>query len=111
MESNYSNENIYLKALEALKGRTETISGVINNRFLEGDEDFEWEPLSIDTQSLTQITLGFGGPSDFLLVRHIGIEILRIGYFYSHWSDKAEFNIDETSPIWLYCEQLLEAMQ
>ena len=78
---------------------------------LDGDQEGEWNnyPLAVSTYQLTKIELSWGGPSDFLEVKHEGLEIISITYYFQDWFDGAKREVEEGSNVWKYCATVIEA--
>ena len=95
MDSNLEEGEFYQVARLALHEREASAITNMNGEVTEDDEDYYLEPLAIDTHSITRLTLGYGGPSDYLDVEHDGMDIIRITYRYFHWWEKASFDIAE----------------
>lgn len=81
--------------------------------YYEGDEDGEWNnyPLSVDTYKMTRIQLSWGGPSDFLDVKHDGTIILAVTYHFQDWFDGAVRDVEEGSKVWEYARTVIEARE
>lgn len=81
--------------------------------YYEGDEEGEWNnyPLSVDTYKMTRIQLSWGGPSDFLDVKHDGTIILAVTYHFQDWFDGAVRDIEEGSKVWEYARTVIEARE
>jgi hypothetical protein len=67
-------------------------------------------PLSIETVKETTVTLSWGGPSDYLHITHNDSEVLRVVYRFSDWFDTATEELDETSPLWEYAEDVISCL-
>lgn len=111
MDSNLEEEEFYQLARLALNEREASAITSMNGEATEDDEDYYWEPLAIDTHSITRLTLGYGGPNDYLDVEHDGMDIIRITYRYFHWWEKASFDIAEVSALWQYCRHIIEQLE
>lgn len=96
-----------------LKDREDQI-GELTARGFGGDEDSLQKlydlPLSIETVQETTITLSWGGPADYLHIKHNAGEILGLTYRFSDWYDTATVELDETSPLWDYASDLIETL-
>lgn len=81
--------------------------------YYEGDEEGEWNnyPLSVDTYKMTRIQLSWGGPSDFLDVKHDGTIILAVTYHFQDWFDGAVRDVEEGSKVWEYARTVIEARE
>ncbi len=111
MDSNLEEGEFYQVARLALHEREASAITNMNGEVTEDDEDYYLEPLAIDTHSITRLTLGYGGPSDYLDVEHDGMDIIRITYRYFHWWEKASFDIAEVSALWQYCRHIIEQLE
>lgn len=81
--------------------------------YYEGDDEGEWNnyPLSVDTYKMTRIQLSWGGPSDFLDVKHDGTIILAVTYHFQDWFDGAVRDVEEGSKVWEYARTVIEARE
>ena len=111
VEGNLEEDDFYQVARLALNEREASAITSMAGEVTEGNEDYYWEPLAIDTHSITRLTLGYGGPSDYLDVEHDGMDIIRITYRYFHWWEKASFDIAEVSALWQYCRHIIEQLE
>lgn len=97
-----------------LKDR-ETYLKDLQNRANDGDEqagEEVWElALGIETVTETTVTLSWGGPADYLHIKHHDGDILGVTYRFSDWFDTATEELDEISPLWDYAVQIVEALQ
>lgn len=109
MGANYEEEDFSQAVKETLKSREESVSGIGRGEF--SDEDDYLEPLDVEKLSLTRVLLSYGGPNEYLDIEHDGAKILRIKYSYFHWFDEATIRLDENSPLWNYCEGLIEGLE
>ena len=99
--------------IEAHLATLETEVTDIVQKYYEGDEDGEWNnyPLSVDTYKMTRIQLSWGGPSDFLDVKHDGHIILAVTYHFQDWFDGAVRDVQEKSKVWEYARTVIEARE
>lgn len=74
-------------------------------------EEIHESALSIETVQETTVTLSWGGPADYLHIIHNEGEVLRVTYRFSDWFDTATEELDETSPLWDYAVNVVEALQ
>jgi hypothetical protein len=81
--------------------------------YYDGDQEGEWNnyPLAVSTYQLTKIELSWGGPSDFLEVKHEGADILSITYHFQDWFDGARRDVEEGSKVWEYCATVIQARE
>ena len=81
--------------------------------YYDGDENGEWNnfPLAVSTYKLTKIELSWGGPSDFLEVKHDGADIHSVTYNFQDWFDGAHREVQEGSKVWEYCQTVIEARE
>jgi len=81
--------------------------------YYDGDQNGEWNnyPLAVSTYQLTKIELSWGGPSDFLEVKHEGADILSITYCFQDWFDGARRDVKEGSKVWEYCATVIQARE
>lgn len=95
--------------LEALE---EDIVDVIE-QYYNGDDEGVWNnyPLSVDTYKMTRIQLSWGGPSDFLDVKHDGHIVLAVTYHFQDWFDGAVRDVEEGSKVWEYARTVIEARE
>lgn len=89
--------------------------GVVHalEHYYDGDESGEWNnyPLAVSTCKLTKIELSWGGPADFLEVKHEGSEIYAVTYHLQDWFDGARRKVQEGSKVWEYCQTVIEARE
>jgi hypothetical protein len=97
-----------------LKDR-ETYFKDLQDRINEGEESAYEEmheiALGIETVTETTVTLSWGGPADYLHIKHHDGEILGVAYRFSDWFDTAIEELDETSPLWDYAVDIVETLQ
>jgi hypothetical protein len=87
-----------------MKDREQQIKELLSNP----DNDDLYDPaLSIDTRKVTTICLSWGGPADYLEVRHNGTEIERVTYRYSDWYDTATREVLEDSALYEYARNII----
>jgi|LakMenE01Jun11ns_1017448.scaffolds.fasta_scaffold9882133_3 hypothetical protein len=92
-----------------LQDRANYVKGLLTG----DDDDLEALnnlPLCIETKQETTITLSWGGPSDYLHITHDNGEVLRVVYRFSDWFDTAIEELDETSPLWDYAENVISCL-
>jgi hypothetical protein len=79
--------------------------------YYDGDQEGEWNnyPLAVSTYQLTKIELSWGGPSDFLEVKHEGADIRSITYHFQDWFDGAKRDVEEGSKVWEYCATVIQS--
>lgn len=96
-----------------LKDR-ETYLKDLQDRANDGEEEAGeeiWQvALSVDTVTETTVTLSWGGPADYLHIKHHDGEIMGLTYRFSDWFDTATEELDETSPLWDYAVQIVEIL-
>jgi hypothetical protein len=91
---------------DRMKEREQQIKELLSNP----DSDDLYDPaLSVDSEKITTICLSWGGPSDYLKVTHIGLEIYRVVYEYHDWYDGATREVLEDSPLYEYAAYILES--
>ena len=98
----------HLNALE------EDIASVIQGYYDGEEEGYEaWNnyPISVDTYKMTRIQLSWGGPSDFLDVKHDGHIVLAVTYHFQDWFDGAVRDVEEGSKVWEYARTVIEARE
>jgi len=90
---------------DVMKSREEQIKELLDNP----DNDDLYDPaLSIDTRKVTTICLSWGGPADYLEVRHVGADIERVTYRYSDWYDTATREVLDDSALYEYARNIIE---
>jgi hypothetical protein len=72
------------------------------------NDELDDPALSIDTRKLTTICLSWGGPADYLEVRHNGADIERVTYRYSDWYDTATREVLEDTALYEYARNIIE---
>lgn len=90
-----------------MKEREAQIEALLNNRDSDGSDD---PALSIDTHQITRVCLSWGGPSDYLEIRHQGQEIDGVTYRFSDWFDTATRVVLEDSPLYTYAVEVIEGL-
>lgn len=91
---------------DRMKDREQQIKELLSNP----DSDDLYDPaLSVDTVKVTTICLSWGGPSDYLKVKHVGLEIHKVTYEYYDWFDGATREVLEDSPLYEYAAYILES--
>lgn len=93
-----------------LKNTEDLVKGLMARTDDEGYQELAELPLDIETKKETTITFSYGGPADYLHITHDKGEVLRVVYRFSDWFDTATIELDETSPLWGYAEQVIEAL-
>jgi hypothetical protein len=91
---------------DVMKERELQIKELLDNP----DSDDLYDPaLSVDTKKVTTICLSWGGPSDYIKVTHVGLEIEKVTYEYYDWFDGASRVVLEDSPLYEYATYILES--
>jgi len=85
----------------------------LSERWLKKDDEDALDelnslPLDINSKKVITILLSTGGPADWVEVWCDDSEILEMYYHFSDWFDHAKRKISETSPLYNWCESLLE---
>jgi len=88
-----------------IKGQLDYMENIVKN-WTELDE----LALCVETKKETTITFSYGGPADYLHITHDDGEVLRVVYRFSDWFDTATIELDESSPLWGYAEQVIETL-
>ena len=74
-----------------------------------GDEESIYElALSVDTEKITTICLSYGGPADYIEIRHNLDGIRSMTYRFSDWFDTATEPIERGSYLWNYGVMMLD---
>jgi len=76
----------------------------------EAQTELDQLPLSVDTKQVTTITLSWGGPADYLEVKHQERDIIGITYRYSDWFDTATRVVTIDSPLYDYAVSVIEGL-
>ena len=90
---------------DAAKEREAQIQALLNDPESDGNDD---PALSVETYQVTKIWLSWGGPSDYLEVRHQGREVEGVKYIFSDWFDTASRVVLEDSPLYTYAVEVVE---
>lgn len=90
-----------------LKNREEDIQTLLADP--NGDDNYD-PALSIDTVQLTTVCLSYGGPADYLEIKHDGARIESVTYRYSDWFDTATRDVPEDSPLYDYARYIVEGI-
>jgi hypothetical protein len=91
--------------LKELYSRLESGDDVANE---EASIELNELPLGISTAQFTVITLAYGGPAEYIEVTHDGFDIIRAVYRFSDWYDTATLELDDTSPLYRYAQEIIE---
>lgn len=94
--------------LKELYARLESGDAVANE---EASIELNELPLGINTSQFTRITLAYGGPAEYIEVFHDGYEISRAVYRFSDWFDTATLELDESSPLYRYAQEVIETIE
>jgi hypothetical protein len=90
---------------DAAKEREAQIQALLNDPESDGNDD---PALSVETYQITKIWLSWGGPSDYIEVRHQGPEVEGVNYIFSDWFDTASRVVLEDSPLYAYAVEVVE---
>jgi len=90
---------------DEMKDREAQIEALLNNPESDGNDD---PALSIDTHQVTRVCLSWGGPSDYIEIRHQGQYIDGVTYRFSDWFDTATRVVLEDSPLYTYAVEVIE---
>ena len=73
----------------------------------EAQESLYEYALGMSTRKETVITLSWGGPASYIEVIHEGADIIRAVYRFSDWFDTATQELDDSSPLYRYAQELI----
>lgn len=90
-----------------LKSREDDIRAIAADP--NGDDNYD-PALSVDTVQLTTVCLSYGGPADYLEIKHEGPSIESVTYRYSDWFDTATRDVPEDSPLYEYARYIVECI-
>ena len=100
--SELANTESYLREVYT---RLESDDAVANE---EASIELNEYPLGISTAQFTVITLAYGGPAEYIEVTHDGFNIIRAVYRFSDWFDTATLELDESSPLYRFAQEVIE---
>lgn len=95
-----------VRVLDEMKEREAQILALLNDPESDGNDD---PALSIDRHAVTIVCLSYGGPADYLEIRHQGLDIDRVTYRFSDWFDTATAEVLDDSPLYTYAQAILES--
>jgi hypothetical protein len=72
------------------------------------DDYFDDPALSIEKFKFTRVCFSYGGPSDYLEIRHLDGEIVAAEYVFHDWYDGARRNVNPGTPLYLYAQSIVE---
>ena len=107
-----SREDLLSKIYEAIDDESKT-EEICESEGIADPEDFLYElPLGISKFLLVTIHLSTGGPGDWLEchVDEHGQGLFRVVYHYNDWFDHAEKEVETSSSLWRYAEQVVESV-
>lgn len=91
---------------DEMKEREAQIRALLNNPESDGNDD---PALSVDKYQVTVVCLSWGGPADYIEIKHQGLDIDRVTYRFSDWFDTATREVLEDSPLYTYAQAILES--
>ena len=94
-----------VRVLDEMKAREDQIQALLDDPESDGHDD---PALSIDTCKITTVCLSWGGPADYLEIRHQGLDIERVTYRFSDWFDTATAEVLSDSPLYIYAQAIIE---
>ena len=93
---------------ESLESLNEELTKVMNN---ENHVDYFDDPaLSIETYKLTVVCFSYGGPSDYLEIKHKDNDIVSVTYRFSDWFDTATLPVFDSEPAYEYARSIVESI-
>lgn len=96
---------------QELKDREAEMKQMLEKANEEGDfEDVYEFAIGINNYKMTTLTLSWGGPADYLDIKHGEEGIISINYRFEDWFDGASKQVEEGSPLWEYAEMMLEVV-
>jgi hypothetical protein len=72
------------------------------------DDYFDDPALAIDRFKFTRVCFSYGGPSDYLEIRHDGREVLVAEYVFHDWYDGARIAVEEGTPMYEYAQSIVD---
>lgn len=67
--------------------------------------------LGVDTVQFTTVCLSWGGPADYLEIKHNGAEIDSIIYRFSDWFDTATRQVERGTALWSYAQEIIDTRE
>ena len=97
----------YIQELVDATNDTEDITGVLADSAYETLNELAQ---AIDTVQFTKITLSWGGPADYLEVKHQDGDVISVTYRYSDWFDTARREVSFDSPLYDYAIGIIDGL-
>jgi hypothetical protein len=72
------------------------------------DDYFDDPALSIERFKFTRVCFSYGGPSDYLEIRHRDGEIVAAEYVFHDWYDGARRVVNPGTPMYEYAQSVIE---
>jgi hypothetical protein len=72
------------------------------------DDYFDDPALSIDKSKFTRVCFSYGGPSDYLEIRHLNGEIQAAEYVFHDWYDGAKCVVIPGTPMYEYAQSIVD---
>lgn len=94
---------------ESLKSLNDDLTALYSNP--DSDEYYDDPALSIDSFTLTNVCLSYGGPSSYLEIKHKEGEIISVTYRFSDWFDTATLPVYESEPAYEYSRSIVEGLE
>lgn len=77
----------------------------------EHDDYFDDPALGIESYQMTRVCFSYGGPSDYLEIKHKDGELISAEYLFHDWYDGARTAVLEGTPMYEYAESLIESLE
>jgi len=105
---------VYLGEEDELDSDNEYDSEII--KMIEDDDISEYSihefALGMDSKTIVNITLGTGGPGDYLECwLDESHKMYRVVYHFTDWFDHAEIGVDRDSCVWEYAQMMCESYE
>ena len=72
------------------------------------DDYFDDPALAIDKSKFTRVCFSYGGPSDYLEIRHLNGEIQAAEYVFHDWYDGARCVVSPGTPMYEYAQSIVD---
>lgn len=89
---------------DAMKNLENQIEALLNDPESDDSQD---PGIGVETYRITKVWFSWGGPSDYIEIRHQGLEVVMVTYTFSDWFDSASVSVLEESPLWTYAEEVI----
>ena len=72
------------------------------------DDYFDDPALAIDRYQFTRVCFSYGGPSDYLEIKHKDGQVVSAEYVFHDWYDGARTEVTEGTPMYEYAQSVVD---